>query len=448
MKSAICIAGIVSTLTGCANLLPAKQMEADEIFRDSADQYTIDPSDMCNVSAGSKTGVDAKSEFSKNPGTATRQADAWSIARSYLCAVRAERDAYEDQISQIKAEQPDSTKQTKQPDSKLTHLLYWQRSLAYDAIAFANMNCDYHFRDVETSRASFEFEQSSINTVASALGAGLASLNSHNRTIFNLATAATAGNGIASHYKSTVFLTPVLRKLHKKLDEPRQTVADGIKGVLKLDKMPRVAILKGKLVEYDQLCSREFLVELLAQSVDIAAYTAPGEISIQDQATAKALIKELAKNASTTEEKLVPKVIKSLWRLSARTDKDVIIAAMKNGTDSKDQGTIAQALFSGTVAANNITKLNRVIVLLRMDDDDDLDAIDAGLSNLAEKKAKVDVSAKKGTPEAQQDASKQLDAAMTNFTYSMRGRATPLKNFSEKTLDDVRVRINAVPMIR
>ena len=104
MKNLLCISVMVSTFTGCSSLLPTKQMEANEIFRNSADQYTIHASSLCNVFKETKTGMDANSGISKNPGNSSQGADAWSIARSYLCAVRAENDAYADQISQITAE--------------------------------------------------------------------------------------------------------------------------------------------------------------------------------------------------------------------------------------------------------------------------------------------------------------------------------------------------------
>ena len=65
-------------------------------------------------------------------------------------------------------------------------------------------------------------------SVASAVGAGIATLTTHNRAIFNLATTATGVNAVFGNYKATVYLTPALRKLHEKLIEPRSAIGGAI----------------------------------------------------------------------------------------------------------------------------------------------------------------------------------------------------------------------------
>ena len=87
----------------------------------------------------------------------------------------------------------------------------WQKLFAENAIAFADQNCNNFFRDLELDRSKTEFNQSTFNTVASAVGAGIATLTTHNRAIFNfpLATAPPAAGKAAGD---------AYRKKEKELD--------------------------------------------------------------------------------------------------------------------------------------------------------------------------------------------------------------------------------------
>jgi hypothetical protein len=533
MKTLIPVCVAILALSGCASLdemTSAKKLEAIEIFRGNADEKDFPTWAECAVKdKNDKSQAEAnfyygkRSTPSKTDEPASRPTSSDSITRAFICAMRAEHDAYQDAINRIRAERQETIAKQK-PDagpsattdpavdskksegppaaiaSKTTekkvaadlddeknrhgvdttqnntstsreHLLYWQRNFADDAIAVANMNCDYHFRDAEIDRSTTEFRQGALNTVASAVGAGLAALSSHNRAIFNLATTSTAANSIAAQYKSIVFLTPLLRKLHKKLDAPRNEVAASIRAALTLEEMPRVMLLKAKLVEYEQLCSRESLVELLSQAVDIPRYDPPTEISLQAQNEAKQLMGELAKVGKTTSAKLAEKTIKSLSTISAMTERIRAIALLKEGTNQKELGDIADNLFKDEFAEESSRKLNRIMVLLKYDDDTDLAAIKLALTGLLKETAnkvvaeansveakKTMADAKKGTNKKilieatnlaaalEQTLMKSTQAAKVNseaFAGLLQERKGDRRILSAKRLDDVRVRIFA-----
>jgi hypothetical protein len=465
-------------------------MEAVEIFRGDVDEAKFPIWAKCETP--SRPPASAASIYGDSEGFRTNSE---AVTQSFICAMRAEQNAYSDEIELIKAEfrkpQPTTDKQaeadkdkpagTTKTDTDVTkasaeiirreHLLYWQRNLANDAIAVANMNCDYHFRDAEIDRATSEFRQGALNTVASAIGAGLAALSSHNRAIFNLATTSTAANSIAAQYKSIVFLTPLLRKLHKKLDDPRKEVAAAIRAALTIEDMPRVMLLKAKLVEYEQLCSRESLVELLSQAVDIPRYDPPTDISLQAQNEAKQLMGELAKVGKTTSAKLTEKIIKSLSTISTMTERIKAIALLKEDTNQKELSDIADNLFKDEFAEESRRKLNRIMVLLKYDDDTDLAAIKLALTGLLKETAnkvvaeansveakKTMADAKKGTNKKilieatnlaaalEQTLMKSTQAAKVNseaFAGLLQERKGDRRILSAKRLDDVRVRIFA-----
>jgi hypothetical protein len=484
MLFVICAIG----LSGCSsfdNAMRARGMEAPEVFRGAADQATLARGGDCSET----NSADSKENVNSLEGT-TIQPNFESVARAFVCATKAERAAYKKIIGTIQAEssadkqnspttnptveivtttpipaaseeangqiskaaavslngntnQSNGNVNKKSDEDALPHLLYWQRNLAYDAIAVANMNCDYHFRDSEVNRAGFEFAQSSLNTVATAIGAGLAALTSHNRAIFNLATSSTAANGIAANYKSTVFLTPVLRKLHKQLDKPRQDLAGAIRDSLTLQTMPRVMTLKAKLIEYEQLCSREYLVELLSQAADITVYKASvDEIPIQNRAEATQLIANLAEVAKVAPDKFTSKLIKTLWILAPLSEKGRIIEVIQQGENSKEQGNIAKSLVGTAASPTLAAKLNRIVVLLKLDDDEDLEVIKAALP-----KPIVAGDATKKDKQTARDingnsAASNATAALTKYLYSKPFKLQQLQ--SGKRLEDLRVQINAI----
>ena len=141
---------ISGALSGCASMnsiVPASEMEASQVFRSNADQHVLSSIAACDTATGQQDtlGLDT---------TTSQKGEAWAVARDYYCASIAERAASAGQIDRIKDTANDASK-TKQFSQDMARVLYWQRKLAADAIAFANMNCDYHFRDAETGTERF-----------------------------------------------------------------------------------------------------------------------------------------------------------------------------------------------------------------------------------------------------------------------------------------------------
>jgi hypothetical protein len=144
----------------------------------------------------------------------------------------------------------------------------WMVRFVDKGLALSDQTCGLFFDALEARRVEAAYSQTNMNLAGTAATAILALTGTHNRAIFNLATALTAGNAWFENYKANYIMTPQTRKIHDliqyslrdpiKADITRMSVTGGYRSF---------DAAKQDIMKYDALCSHKVISDVVTEAV-------------------------------------------------------------------------------------------------------------------------------------------------------------------------------------
>lgn len=144
----------------------------------------------------------------------------------------------------------------------------WLKRFVEKGLALSDQTCQAFFVNLESRRVEASYAQTNYNVLGTAVTAVLAATDHHRRSIFNVATALTAGNAWFENYKSNYVLTPQLRKLHDKIQtDLRDPIRVQIEQKSKAGGYASFDEAKRDLMRYDSLCSHMVIYDVVNDSV-------------------------------------------------------------------------------------------------------------------------------------------------------------------------------------